>query len=153
MGSEIMENRKQVLSDFFSGYEQRFNEFLKGETLEVESTVRSFSACFIEASPLGVVCAPNDLEFRSMISKGYEFYRSAGITAMNILSKDITLLDDLHAMVKVHWNSRFTRRDGVQGAIEFDVIYLLQTNDNLPKIFAYITGDEQTALKENGLID
>lgn len=147
-----MERREQLLNDFFAGYEQRFNRFLKGEPFEVEDTARSFSACFIEASPLGVNCGQNDLQFRSMIPKGYEFYRSIGITAMDILSKDITLLDDFHAMVKVHWNSSFTKKDNVKGRIEFDVIYLLQTNEDSTTIFAYITGDEQAALKENGLI-
>ena len=142
-----MEQREQQLKDFFTGYEQRFNRFLKGESLEVESTARSFSSCFIEASPKGVNCGQNDLQFRSMIPAGYEFYRSIGITAMDILSKNITLLDDFHAMVKVHWNSRFTGKDNVKGTIEFDVIYLLQTNEDFPKIFAYITGDEQAALK------
>lgn len=147
-----MEKREQLLNDFFSGYEQRFNRFLNGEPLEVESTALSFSACFIEASPLGVNCGQNDLQFRSMIPKGYEFYRGIGITAMDILSKDITLLDDFHAMVKIHWNSCFTRKDQVKGMIEFDVIYLLQTTEDSPRIFAYITGDEQAVLKENGLI-
>ena len=147
-----MERREQLLSDFFGEYEQRFNRSLNGEPLEVESTARSFSACFVEAGPKGVNCGQNDLQFRSMIPKGYDFYRSIGITAMNILSREITLLDDFHAMVKVHWNSSFTRKDNVKGRIEFDVIYLLQTNEDSPKIFAYITGDEQAALKENGLI-
>lgn len=147
-----MEEREQVLNDFFVVYEQRFNRFLRGEPLDVESTVRSFSACFIEASPVGVKCGQNDMQFRSMIPKGYEFYRSIGITAMDILSKNITMLDDFHAMVKVHWNCRFTRKDDVKGKIEFDVIYLLQTTEDSPRIFAYITGDEHAALKENGLI-
>ena len=147
-----MDRRIHLLNDFFAGYEQRFNIFLKGESLEVENTARSFSACFIEASPIGVNCGQNDRQFRSMIPKGYEFYRSIGITAMDILSKNITMLDDFHAMVKVHWNCRFTRKDDVKGKIEFDVIYLLQTTVDSPRIFAYITGDEHAALKENGLI-
>jgi len=34
---------------------------------------------------------------------------------------------------------------------EFDVIYLVQTLGETPRIFAYITGDEEKALREKGL--
>ena len=147
-----MGKREQVLSDFFELYAQRFNGSLNGEPIDVESIASSFSACFIEASPVGVNCGQNDLQFRSLIPSGYEFYRKAGITAMDILSNDITFQDDLHAMVKIRWNSRYTRKDHVKGQIEFDVIYLLQIRADIPKIFAYITGDEQAALQEHGLL-
>lgn len=36
--------------------------------------------------------------------------------------------------------------------IDFEVIYLLQTIANGPKIFAYITGDEESALRQRGLL-
>ena len=65
---------------------------------------------------------------------------------------EITQLDPRHAMTKVHWKSGFVRKDRSAGSIEFDVIYLVQIKDLQPKIFAYITGDEQSALKEEGLI-
>lgn len=36
--------------------------------------------------------------------------------------------------------------------IFFAVIYFVQSRENEHKIFAYITGDEQKAFRENGLI-
>jgi hypothetical protein len=38
------------------------------------------------------------------------------------------------------------------GDIEFENFYFTQTKENEHKIFAYITGDEQAALKESGLV-
>ena len=71
---------------------------------------------------------------------------------MEIISKQITLLDDFHAMVKVYWKSNFIKKDGSNGSIEFANIYFTQTRENQHKVFAYITGDEQAVLREFGLI-
>ena len=87
-----------------------------------------------------------------MIKKGWKFYRKIGIRAMNILSKEVTILNDLHAMAKIHWNSSFVRPDKSEGKVEFDVFYMLQKQEEDLKIFAFITGDEQQVLREQGLI-
>jgi hypothetical protein len=52
----------------------------------------------------------------------------------------------------VHWRSFYTKKDGREELIEFDVIYFVQMRDEKPKIFAYITGDEQGVLREKGFI-
>lgn len=148
-----MSNRKQQLEEFFTAYAARFNAALAGETPDVDGTVNSFTPCFIEAGPTGVTCGQNDAQFREAIPKGYEFYKSVGTKAMDILLTEITLLDDLHAMVKVYWRSTNVRaKDNAEVTIEFDVFYFVQTMNEEIKIFAYITGDEQKALKENGLL-
>jgi len=147
-----MDERVLQLETFFQNYCERFNQALNGNTPEVEETAAMFSDCMVEATPAGVICGKNDAVFREMIPKGYKFYRSIGITSMSITAKEITLLDEYHAMTKVHWKSDFIRKDQTRGAIEFTVIYFLQTKDNQIKIFAYITGDEQRSLKENGLL-
>jgi hypothetical protein len=46
----------------------------------------------------------------------------------------------------------FVTKDKREGAIDFEVIYLLQLRDERIKIFAYITGDEQKAFKDAGLL-
>lgn len=147
-----MESRSQQLNQFFDQYAARFNEAIRTGKTDIEATTNAFAHCFVEASPLGVNCGKNDEQFRTAIPQGYAFYKSVGITAMNILSKEISLLDEFHAMVKVHWESVFTRKDKTSGSIEFDVFYFVQSLNNTHKIFAYITGDEQAALKANGLI-
>lgn len=147
-----MDNRKQQINNFFNQYADRFNKFLKEEVLDIEGTAGAFSNCFIESNPLGVICGKNDEQFRSVIPQGYAFYKSIGVTSMDIISKEITILNHYHAMIKVRWNSGYTTKDDLKGNIEFDVIYFLQTKVNTIEIFAYITGDEQAALKAKGLI-
>jgi hypothetical protein len=115
-------------------------------------TVNSFASCFIGANPSGIACGKNDDQFLKVIKEGYAFYTGIGVTAMDIVSTEITALDDFHHMTKVCWRCSFTRKDGYEGKIKFDNIYLTQTVAGQTRIFAYITGDEQASLKENGLI-
>ena len=42
---------------------------------------------------------------------------------MDILSKQISVLDQFHAIVKIRWNSSFIRKDNTNGDIAFDVFY------------------------------
>jgi len=119
---------------------------------DAEKVAACFANCFIEATPAGVICGKNDEQFRQAIPQGYDFYKSAGITAMDITGKEITQLDEHHAMARIHWRSLFTRKNGITGGIDFDVIYFLQDLGNGLKIFAYITGDEKKALRDSGLI-
>lgn len=140
------------IENFFNRYEARVNDALSGADPDIDETVNSFASEFIEASPAGVISAKNDKKFRKAISQGWNFYKEVGIRAMDILSTQITILDNLHAIVKVHWNSTFVRKNKTHGDVAFDVFYLLQkTGDDL-RIFAYITGDEQQALKDEGLV-
>jgi hypothetical protein len=139
------------IENFFNRYEARVNDALSGAEPDVDEVVNSFASEFIEASPVGIISAKNDKKFRKAISHGWNFYREAGIHAMDIVSMQITLLDNLHAIVKVHWNSSFVRKNQTKGDIAFDVFYLLQKTGDELRIFAYITGDEQQALKDAGL--
>jgi hypothetical protein len=87
-----------------------------------------------------------------VIPQGWEFYRQIGVQSMNIQSKDVIMLDEMHAMVRVLWNCAFIRKDNTKGDISFEVIYMVQLRKEGPKIFAYVTGDEHKALSEEGLI-
>jgi len=143
----------QQLETFFAAYEARFNQALGDNPQDdVEGTMAAFADCFIEASPLGLSCAQNDEQFRTQIPKGNAFYRSIGTQSMKIMALTITPLDDYHVQTKVHWQAQYKKRDGGEETIDFDVIYFLQLLGNQPKIFAYITGDEQKVLQEHGLI-
>lgn len=149
----IIPIQQHEIDNFFHRYETRINDALEGNEPEVEETVRSFTESFIESSPSGVIVGTNDESFRKAIAEGWAYYRGIGITSMEILSTQITILDTLHAIVKVHWRSSFTRKkNSTEGDVNFDVFYLLQKRDDVIRIFAYITGDEQQALKDEGLI-
>lgn len=147
-----MSKKKKNVEDFFNDYELHFNNAMSGKQSDLEDQIRkSFADCFIESSPLGVNCGKNDDEFRKKIRQGFDFYKKIGSTGMNILSKDITVLDDLHAMAKIYWRYSYSK-DNKLGTIDFHIIYFLTMLNNEIKIFSYIAGDEQKALKEKGLI-
>ena len=146
-----MKDKEKELEFFFNRYAERFNQALQGVTVDAKEVAASFATCFVEASPLGVICGKNDDEFLKVIPQGHAFYKAIGVISMTILSNAITFLDTLHAMAKVRWRCDCKRTDNVFIALEFDVIYFVQINEGV-KILAYITGDEQAALKEHGLI-
>jgi hypothetical protein len=145
-----MTNTKEI-DDFFNRYASIVNNALFGDTLDTETIRKFFANYVVGANPLGIAGGSNDEQFQKSIRQGIEFYRQIGITSMNISSKEITLLDDLHAMVKVFWKS-FYSKDSTSGEICFDVVYIVQNIEDNPRIFAYITGDEQGALREHKLI-
>ena len=143
---------EETIERFFAGYAARFNRALgDAPVMDVEGTAAAFADCFVAANPQGVACGKNDSRFRAAIPQGWEFYRRTGMKSMEITSILVTPLDNMHAMAKVRWDSRYRRGDGRDEQIEFDVIYLVQIRDGTPKIFAYITGDEEKALREKGL--
>lgn len=147
-----MNRNIQQLETFFDQYAERLNKALNNEQSDIDTTVNCFANCFIESSPLGVICGKNDKDFRKKIPEGYAFYRSIGITSMDILSKEITPLDTYHNMTKIQWKTNYINKKGSKGSIKFDVIYFTWSIDEEHKIFSYITGDEQKAYEDAGLI-
>jgi hypothetical protein len=148
-----MNKRIQLLHDFFHANANRFTNAINGETPDIDGTVKSFSECFIAATPLGVTCGNNNEDFKTAMSQGYTFYKTIGVTSMEIVFLETTILDGFHEMTKIRWNCGYSKKkNNSKGNIEFENFYFTQTRENEPKIFAYITGDEQAALKEHGLI-
>ena len=140
------------IREFFKEYEARFNRALKGEE-DAEGTANTFTDCFIGASPQGVMCGANNEEFRQNIPRGNAWYRSIGTKLMNITSIETTTIDDMHFMVRAAWHSEYVTKKEEEIKIDFEVVYLLQFRNEQLKIFAYITGDEQAALRQHGVID
>lgn len=55
-------------------------------------------------------------------------------------------------VAKVGWDSRYTKKDGEEVRIDFVNTYFVRVEDEEPKIFGYVTGDEKKVLQEHGLI-
>jgi hypothetical protein len=146
-----MVTMSQQVEKFFTDYATRFNAAFETPQIDVEGMAQAFASHFIESSPKGVMCRENGTEFRSAIPRGIEFYKSIGTRSMRILSLLVTPLDNFHAMVKVHWSAHYVRKNGDEQTVDFEVIYFVQILDETPKIFAYITGDEEQLLREKGL--
>jgi hypothetical protein len=142
---------KESIAQFFDDYAKRFNDSLLGASVDVEGTIACFAVNFIESNPNNTICTKNDEAFKSSIVHGYDYYRSTGLQSMKICSKAITILDDFHAMVKVHWQSLYIKKEGNKLELGFDVHYFVRCVENKIQIFSYATGDEQKFLKENGI--
>ncbi len=142
---------KDSVEDFFSQYASIMNNALFGEVYDLGTIMNSFSDFVVGARPRGVAGGKNDEQFEKVIRRGIDFYKRIGIMSMNIISKEVNILDDFHAIVKVCWNS-FYENENSSGEIPFEVVYIVQHKDGLNKIFAYVTGDEQTAFRDHKLI-
>jgi hypothetical protein len=146
-----MANSEEKIDAFFHNYAERFNCALEGKETDIDASLDAFTDCFIESSPAGVQCNRNGIASPEGLPESYAFYRKIGTTCMVITSREITVLDDCHAMVKVRWKANYSQ--GEQGEMmEFDSFYFLTLANDEPKIFAYITGSEQKLLKERGII-
>lgn len=147
-----MDSRISQIEYFFDAYAELFNNGIKGAEGITEATAACFSDSILAVNPAGINCGANDERFLEAIPQGYTFYRDIGIEKMSILTKAVTILDGFHALVKILWRSDYARKDGTKGNIGFENIYFIRDKDQAIKIFAYITGDEQKALREHGLV-
>lgn len=149
-----MSDHRTEIEAFFAVYARITNDALQSPPVEdIDALVAAFAPFFVGASPAGVMGGANDAQFRAMIPEGWRHYRDVGGTAMRIDKLEVTELDPLHACARVEWVFDYRRpRDGKAGSVAFSNIYLVSFADGGPKIFAYITPDEQQAMKDHGLI-
>lgn len=148
-----MPDHRALIRKFFEAYAMRVNDALQPTPrVDTAGVVASFADYFVEASPAGVMGGKNGLRFRLAVPAGFRHYRRIGTTAMLVSSVKPTRLDDLHYSVRVGWDTRYTLKSGAKRRIRFTNIYLVQVKGRRPKIFAYITGDEQKALRDAGVI-
>lgn len=89
-----MTTRIPPLDQFFHSYADLFNQALRSDEPDIGGIQQSFSSCFIAANPVGVNCGHNDEEFRRAMLQGYTFYKSVGVTTMEIISLESSVLDN-----------------------------------------------------------
>ncbi len=143
-----------VIERFFEAYAAQFARALSDPPeVDVEATAGVFADCFVEAGPRGVGCGRNDDTFRARIPLGYAFYRQIGIRSMAVTTLAPSQLDERHWGVRVGWTAGYDDRAGRTGEVAFEVIYFVRMTGAGPKIFAYITGDEEGQLRALGLLD
>jgi hypothetical protein len=147
-----MKSPTTIIRRFFAAYAKRMNDaLLPSPKVDTPGVIDSFADYFVEASPLGVNGGKNGVLLRLTIPRGFAFYRKIGATSMRVSSLRVTRLDPLHYLAKVGWDSRYLTQRGIKKRIRFTNIYFLQLQRGKPRIFAYITGDEQKVLKKYGL--
>ena len=137
----------------FDAYGKRANDALQDPPREdVDGLVDSFAPYFVESSPRGVMGGANDEKFRAMIPKGYAHYRAVGGKNMTIKGIKVIELDHCHAVADVDWDFAYTDKSGKSGHVTFTNFYCVTTAGEKPKIFAYVTPDEDQAMKDHGLL-
>ena len=140
------------LDAFFADYADSYNQAL-GAAPDYDRIRRFFSDCFVGAGPLGVHCGPNDDSFTKALREGYAFYKAIRTRRMNFRRVETTPIDERHVMARVFYRADYERASGEPLSIDFDVVYMLETAGERPRIFAFVAGDELGLYRRHGLVD
>lgn len=144
------EDMKGAVGKLFERYETFFNQSLRGE-VDMDEGSALYASEFMAASPAGVMTGKNDEQFRQAMAQGYERYRAIGTREMRIRNVRVSPIDDLHCVAHVAWTATYARKDQADVAIDFDVHYFVQKLDMEPKVFGWVSGDEQELLRKHGI--
>ncbi len=145
------ETVKDGVRKLFERYENFFRRSLDGD-VDMNEVAALYAPKFIAASPAGVMTGKNDDQFRRAMERGYAHYRSIGTKDMRIRDVRLSPIDDHHCVAHVAWRATHTRKDQRDVTIDFDVHYFVQKLDGEPKVFGWVSGDEQALLKEHGIV-
>src|SRR5882757_4117740 len=135
----------------FARYQRSFNRALDGD-VDLDEGTSFYASAFIAASPAGIVAGTNDDQLGRIMEQGYERYRAIGTKEMRIRDVRLSPMDEHHCVAHVAWTAIYSRRDAPDIPIDFDVHYLVQKLNGAPKIFGWVSGDEQALLKEHGIV-
>jgi hypothetical protein len=144
-----MKLKKPAVVKFFGAYCREFNRALTGKA-DYEKIAGMYSERFLGAGPQGVMTGKNGWKLRLVMRAAYRHYRKSGMQSIRVKSVDVTPIDDLHAMAKVRWDSTYLVNEKAK-RVEFDVTYLVQAREGRAKVFAFIAGDEEQALRKRGI--
>ena len=135
----------------FERYESCFNQSLGGD-MDMDKVAALYATEFIAASPAGVMAGKNDDQLEHLLAQGYARYRAIGTKEMRIRSVRLSSIDEHHCVVHVAWTATYSRKEQPNVAIDFNVHYFVQKLDGEPKVFGWVSGDEQALLKKHGII-
>ena len=142
---------KEDIQELFQQYQEFFHNAIKGE-VDMEQGASFYATAVIGAAPAGVMVAQNDKQFRLFLQQGFKAYRKMGTKDLRIRGIEVTPIDELHCLARVSWTAVYDRGDYPDTSIDFDVHYLMQQVQETPKIFGWVSGDEQAVLKEHDII-
>jgi hypothetical protein len=86
------------------------------------------------------------------MAQGYARYRAMGTRQMLIRDIRLSPIDDHHSLAHVAWTATYAREDRPDLSIDFDVHYLVQDIGNGPKVFGWVSGDEEALLRQHGIV-
>jgi len=135
----------------FERYEQVFNRALRGN-IDMSEAASLYASEFIAATPAGVMAGKNDQQLQQVMAKGYEHYRSTGMKDVRIRGLRISPINEQHCVAHVAWTATYARGSQPDVAIDFEVHYFVQELNSEPKVFGWVSGDEQAVLREHGIV-
>ena len=135
---------------FFERYESFFNRSLGGE-MDMDEVAALYASEFIAASPAGVMTGKNDEHLKQVMTQGNARYRAIGTKEMQMRNIRLSPIDDHHCVAHVAWTATYARKGRPDVAIDFDVHYFVQKLDGEPKVFGWVSGDEQALLRKHGI--
>jgi len=136
---------------FFERYESVFNRSLHGD-MDMDEAASLYATEFIAASPAGVMTGKNDEHLKQAMAQGYSRYRAMGTKEMRLRDVRLSPMDDQHCLAHIAWTATYVRAGRPDAAIDFDVHYFVQNLDGQPKVFGWVSGDEQALLRKHGII-
>lgn len=136
--------------ELFARYERFFTRALGGD-IDMDEVASLYATEFIAASPAGVMTGKNDTQFKQVMAQGYAYYRDIGTKEMRIRAVRLSAIDVHHCVAHVAWTATYSRQGQADVTIDVDVHYLVQELDGTPKVFGWVTGDEQAVLREHGI--
>jgi hypothetical protein len=139
------------VKDLFERYEKLFRTALRDQ-VDMDQVESSYASAFVAASPAGVTVGRNDEHLKQMMQQGFENYRRIGTKDMRLRKVRITEIDEHHCLAHVAWTAIYDRGSEPDVSIDFEVHYLVQQLEDTPKIFGWVSGDEQAVLKQHGII-
>jgi hypothetical protein len=135
----------------FERYESLFNEALGGN-VDMDEVASLYASEFIGAAPAGVMTGKNDKQFKQVMTQGYARYRAIGTKEMRMRYVRLSPIDAHHCVAHVAWTATYARKDQPDAPIDFDVHYFIQRLNGEPKVFGWVSGDEQALLREHGIV-
>ncbi|WP_454848931.1 nuclear transport factor 2 family protein [Rhizobium binxianense] len=142
---------ESAVRTLFARYESLFNQALGGD-VDMDEVASLYASEFIGAAPAGVMTGKNDDQFRQVMAQGYAHYRAMGTKEMRIRNVRLSPIDERHCLAHVAWTATYARKNQADVAIDFDVHYFVQKLGSEPKVFGWVTADEQALLKQHGII-
>lgn len=143
--------KETCVRTFFDRYENTFIQSLGGG-MDADEVAALYASEFIAASPAGVMAGKNDDQLQQLMAQGYARYRAIGTKEIRIRDVRVSSIDDCHCVAHVAWTATYSRKDQPDVAIDFDVHYFLQKLDGEPKVFGWVSGDEQALLEKHSII-
>jgi hypothetical protein len=147
-GEQMMETSVRT---FFERYESFFNRSLDGD-VDADEIATLYASEFIAATPTGVMAGKNDDQLKQIMTQGYARYREIGTKDMRLRDVHVSPIDDYHCVAHVAWTATYARKDQPDVTIDFDVHYFIQKLDEEPKVFGWVSGDEQALLRKHNVI-